>query len=325
MFISLALIVTVLAAARGWLYDGSTPIDCIEGWGPWRCGYDQREYRTNVIYRYPSAGGVPCTRGEGAVDPNSTVVCTPTVNDKARILEESLLKMDTGRGARAGGLRGQEPTYRDILILLDMSGSISNEAFDQIKEDLVGFVGLICPRNELGSGRVNQLALVPFSDVLLEPHFDFDDNFDLYSVQEAIQSLEKRGDLTHTKAALQYLREEMFGRNGEERHGLRPDTESKKELILITDGQPTASSGSKDEVEYEARRLKAMGVEVFAFGIDEKHSIDFGHLREVASEYSYNHLFHEESFVEFTTVINTMSQQVEQHNVTCLPLDGANR
>ncbi|KAI8503801.1 hypothetical protein Bbelb_187720 [Branchiostoma belcheri] len=221
MFISLTLTITLLTAAQAWLYDGATPVDCIEDWGPWRCAGNEKQYRENIIFRHPTVNGAPCVN-EGRIEFNENS-CEPTLDDKTRSVEKFWLNHDNGltSGSRSGRESGLK---RDILILLDMSGSISTTAFNEVK------------------------------------------------------------------------------------------------VILITDGQPT--DASEVEVEQEAQRLKNMGVEVFAFGIDETHAINFDHLKKVVSPKDTSHVFHIEGVQEFTEIVEMIRAQAESpHNTgQCIDL-----
>ncbi|XP_019633300.1 PREDICTED: cartilage matrix protein-like [Branchiostoma belcheri] len=313
MFISLTLTITLLTAAQAWLYDGATPVDCIEDWGPWRCAGNKKQYRENIIFRHPTVNGAPCVNGRIEFNENS---CEPTLDDKTRSVEKFWLNHDNGftSGSRSGRESGLK---RDILILLDMSGSISTTAFNEVKVDISRFIGLICPAGDLGRGRTNQLALVAFSDRIVRV-FDFNDHYNLAVTQNAIRNFQRQGTNTHTKQALEYVRRNMFGSQGLAYRGLRRD--SNHEVILITDGQPT--DASEVEVEQEAQRLKNMGVEVFGFGIDETQAINFEHLNKVVSPKDTSHVFHIKGVQEFTAIVEIIRAQAESpHNTgQCIDL-----
>ncbi|XP_078676406.1 matrilin-1-like [Branchiostoma floridae x Branchiostoma belcheri] len=313
MFISLTLTITILTAAQAWLYDGATPVDCIEDWGPWRCSAIKKQYRENIIFRHPTVNGAPCVN-EGRIEFNENS-CEPTLDDKTRSVEKFLLNHDNGftSGSRSGREIGLN---RDILILLDMSGSISTTAFNEVKVDISRFVGLICPAGELGRGLHNQLALVAFSDRIVRV-FDFNDHYNLAIVQNAIQNFQREGTMTHTREALEYVRTNMFGSRGLAYRGLRRD--SNHEVILITDGQP--NDASEEAVEQEAQRLKSMGVEVFAFGIDETHAINFEHLKKVVTPKDTSHVFHIKGVQEFTEMVEMIRAQAESPHNTGMCID----
>lgn len=102
---------------------------------------------------------------------------------------------------------------RDLLIIVDSSGSIGSSSFKGAKEDLASMLDLLCPNPDPffrdSSAFYNQAALIEFSDDVLEI-FDFDDKADTSEVKSGIESMKYLMSNTCTAKAFRYARDTMF-------------------------------------------------------------------------------------------------------------------
>lgn len=97
---------------------------------------------------------------------------------------------------------------RDLLIIMDSSGSITSSNFTIAKTQLARLVGLLCPSPDPFKG-YQRAALIDFSDVVSEI-FDFDDRRNTQDVQAGILGMPYMGQMTCTASAFNYARENMF-------------------------------------------------------------------------------------------------------------------
>ncbi|KAI8503800.1 hypothetical protein Bbelb_187710 [Branchiostoma belcheri] len=236
MCLTLAVSLLYLTATQAWLYDGTTPIDCLETWSDWECGPNFKEFRRAIIHRPPSVDGAPCS---STTYETRDISCVPTIGEIRQAMERYFLTNNAGSNTRAG----EEAKPRS-----PRSGLVTNHL--QAAVQYLGYTG--------GANLGNEVR------------------------------------------AMEVARIQMFSTNPGKWYGLRPD--SRKELLLITDGQPTGAS----EVESEAQQLKNMGVEVFAFGINENGDIDYDHLERVASSPGFMHDFRITDANELTEILGQM-------------------
>lgn len=90
---------------------------------------------------------------------------------------------------------------RDLLIVLDSSGSISSAAFNRTKQNLVELLAMLCPDPEPFGQLYNHAALIDFSDSVVEI-FDFDRYHSTAALKRAILAVPKLSSQTCTTKAL---------------------------------------------------------------------------------------------------------------------------
>ncbi|XP_066295195.1 matrilin-2-like [Branchiostoma lanceolatum] len=290
--VALALLST---GAFGWLSD-TTSVDCLQSrWSEWmKVGYNTR-LRTRVILRHPSNGGTACGPNEETEQLPAGETITP--QETAQAFDSFFLRRQTT-------LTRNPAAERDLLVILDESGSIGVAVFEEAKEALAKLLGYICPRigPDVYGNPYHQVAFMTFSSSY-EEHFDFDDYGSYAGVRDAILQETYSSGTTATHDALDYARTTMFA-NGDfsvSAKGLRP--ESMKEVLLITDGQPNSASATVAAAE----ELQSIGVDVFALGIG--NNIAQNHMEQLVSHPAYKHIFHLGSFDDFHTIVDTVEQQ----------------
>jgi hypothetical protein len=103
---------------------------------------------------------------------------------------------------------------RDIVLILDSSGSVSKTNFGQAKEDAKTLFGLLCPKGKSfdvvdnAPYQHHQLAMITFSTTVVE-NFFFNSYEKTYNVLNAITEAKYLGGYTNTAGAFRKAKE-MF-------------------------------------------------------------------------------------------------------------------
>jgi hypothetical protein len=106
--------------------------------------------------------------------------------------------------------RSQAPMVRDLVLILDSSGSIGTTSFDLAKEPLSKLIGLLCPAKPFDRipgypYQYNQASMVTYSTDVFK-NFDFNEYNTTGSIQNAIKSAVYVGRLTYTDKAFDQAR-----------------------------------------------------------------------------------------------------------------------
>lgn len=128
----------------------------------------------------------------------------PTINQTAEAIVNNFIIQNTARYRRAVTV-GQ---LRDLLVIVDSSGSIGRTFFNDAKSQLARLLGLLCPKPNPFKG-YQKAALIEYSTTVLEI-FDFDDNSNTNEVQQGVESMTYMNGLTATATAFNYAKETMF-------------------------------------------------------------------------------------------------------------------
>lgn len=129
----------------------------------------------------------------------------PTVKETAKEFTDQFVIQTTGsNGNKVGQLR-------DLLIIVDSSGSISTEHFNIMKTQLARLLGLLCPKSDPFNG-FQQAALLQFSNTVREI-FDFNDKSNTRQVQDGVTSMTHIGGPTCSATAFDYANNNMFTAN----------------------------------------------------------------------------------------------------------------
>lgn len=96
--------------------------------------------------------------------------------------------------------------FRDLLIIIDSSGSVGANNFNIAKQQLAELLGLMCPRpdpfNVNNNKGYNRAALIQFSSYV-NKEFDFAAMKNLADLQASIKAIRYRGGSTCTGNALE--------------------------------------------------------------------------------------------------------------------------
>ncbi|XP_014854107.1 PREDICTED: collagen alpha-1(XII) chain-like [Poecilia mexicana] len=187
-----------------------------------------------------------------------------------------------------------EMTKADIVMLVDGSGSISQDDFGRMKS----FLSEMVQNFPISPNKV-QIGLTQFSSSpKAEWHLNSHNN--KQSLLQAIDQIRQVGGGTGTGKALDYIRNHSFKPGV----GMRPD--SKKIVVLITDGE------AQDKVGIPAKNLKDTGVEVFVIGVGDAFSKSrtLDELRTIASEDIKSHLYHVSTFQSLHDAASNISTSI---------------
>lgn len=168
---------------------------------------------------------------------------------------------------------GYRPNYddctdqaADIIFLLDSSSSIWVEDYKR----LLAFVENLVDSFDIGIGdNLVRVGVITFSD---RAHLDIplDRYSDFEKLKNAIKKIPYRTGITNTAAALNMLRREISP---------KVDVRDGPVVaIVITDGLSRDTSATRDE----AKRLHALGVNVYAVGVGDRYEMD--ELKAISSD-----------------------------------------
>ncbi len=146
----------------------------------------------------------------------------------------------------SGGAKKAIP--KDVVVVLDHSGSMSGEKIDQAKEALAFIVKNLNARDRFSVVAYND-AVEPFFDRLVKAS-----NGNVASALDQIDRLEPSGGTNIRDALCTALK--MFD------DGKRPGY-----VIFLTDGIPTVGVRDEKTILKDARKAGAENVRVFAFGV----------------------------------------------------------
>ena len=106
------------------------------------------------------------------------------------------MKPQATRVSKSGKTVGQ---FRDLLVIVDSSGSISQSGFDVAKTELANLLGLLCPNPDPFKG-YQRAALIEYSSAVVK-QFHFKDKKNTFQVQQAIKAMPYFGQSTCTATA----------------------------------------------------------------------------------------------------------------------------
>ncbi|XP_013404799.1 uncharacterized protein LOC106169743 [Lingula anatina] len=193
---------------------------------------------------------------------------------------------------------------RDIVFVLDTSGSISNAAFEQAKEGVALLTSSFCPTTMgRGLGGEKQIALVLFGSQVetaipfTESHAGVD------QLNRKIIALRHRHEAaTATAEALRHTRTRVLGQGVSRLNN--PDTAT--HVFVITDGRCNIGCSQLAE---EADKLRAMeGVQVFAMGIDNARACELEIITGRGSDLAYG-LSDFSQFEQFAKAVRERASQ----------------
>ncbi|KAK6176674.1 hypothetical protein SNE40_014927 [Patella caerulea] len=155
---------------------------------------------------------------------------------------------------------------RDVVLLLDSSGSVKSRNFYKAKLFVKNFVDNL----QIAADKV-QVSLILFS-TKPKKIFWLNDFSDKAKIKSAVMKIPYRGGSTATAQALRFADEKVLSND----HGNReaaPDL-----IIVITDGQ----SNKPDETISSAKVLHDRGVDIVSIGVGAK--VDATELHSIASD-----------------------------------------
>ncbi|WAR09619.1 VWA1-like protein [Mya arenaria] len=269
-----------------------SPGDCVVGaWGQWSkvAGFGSQD-RQRVVVQQPSPGGKPCP----SLSENRHTNQSCGLNCQATNLVSNFMA-PTGIGSTGYG------QLRDLLIILDSSGSIEQNNFENAKTQLSRLVGMFCPTPDPFAGDHQKAAMLSFSTRVHEI-FDFDDLHTTNEVQAKILTVVYRSGETHTELAFEYARTHMFNRT----KGMRFRADVKQEVLFITDGV----SNVPNETLKEALELQKYAT-VYGLAIGVRSQDGQKEMTDSTSSPPSRHLFSIPGFDDLETFVNEIQRQLQ--------------
>ncbi len=151
----------------------------------------------------------------------------------------------------------------DIYFLMDDSGSIQNQDFNEMKKFIIEFLHIF----RIGPQHI-RMGLVKYAD-LPTLEFDLTAYSDADKLEKAVEGIIHKGGGTETGKALSSMTphfEKALATRGQK---------VPEYLIVITDGEST------DEVKAPAEKLRAQGVIIYAIGVKKSNETQ---LKEIAGD-----------------------------------------
>uniref|UniRef100_A0A674DDB2 Collagen alpha-1(XII) chain n=1 Tax=Salmo trutta TaxID=8032 RepID=A0A674DDB2_SALTR len=177
----------------------------------------------------------------------------------------------------------------DLVFLVDGSWSVGRENFKHIRS----FISALAGAFDIGEDKT-RVAVVQYStDTRTE--FPLNRHSKRGELLKAINTLPYKGGNTMTGDAMDYLLKNIFTEAAGARKGFP------KIAMIITDGK------SQDPVEEYAKRLRNIGVEIFALGIK---GADEDELKEMASTPHNTHVYNVPNFDVIKAVQKKLITQV---------------
>ncbi|XP_060561039.1 uncharacterized protein LOC132720832 [Ruditapes philippinarum] len=141
---------------------------------------------------------------------NRYIDITPTVIETAKNVEQYFIRPKYNPNINPGERRllvrrqTNQGNVRDLLLIMDSSGSIGWSNFRKANKEISTLIGLLCPENPFekvnGQYQYNQAAMLTFSTTVHQ-HFDFDDHATTEDIQGAISKAMYYGGGTNTAEA----------------------------------------------------------------------------------------------------------------------------
>ncbi|KAL0967290.1 hypothetical protein UPYG_G00250360 [Umbra pygmaea] len=182
----------------------------------------------------------------------------------------------------------------DLVFLVDGSWSVGRENFKYIRSFISAMVGAF----ELGEDKTRVGVVQYSSDTRTE--FNLNQHMKRGDLLRAISTLPYKGGNTMTGEAMDYLMKNAFTEANGARKGFP------KVAVIITDGK------SQDDVEVISKKLRNMGVEIFALGIK---GADEEELKHMASTPHSTHVY---NVLNFNLIKDVQKELITQ---VCLGVD----
>jgi Mg-chelatase subunit ChlD len=187
--------------------------------------------------------------------------------------------------------------HADIFFLLDSSGSIDYQEFQQMKD----FTKQLVDNLNVDNGQSN-IGMITFSDDA-ELHFNLDDYNTRTDIKNAIDQVQHKAQSSNTARALELARTRGFLRERGD------DPTNRNIVVLFTDG----NSNDFDSTVREARELRVSGVTVLVVVLSDW--VNMYEIREIASDPDTDSIFQVASFNDFDRITNSLKTLLcDQYN-----------
>ncbi|XP_053383500.1 integrin alpha-X-like [Mercenaria mercenaria] len=304
----LHVVLLTIACSDGFLFDVKT--DClVTSWSSWAemPGLDVH-IRERGILRHDNKGGAPCPPDdelrEIKPDPH------PSPLDSQIHIQATARSMSTNfiRREPKPGNPTQPGHVRDLLIVLDSSGSISKSDFERTKHNLAELMGMLCPDPDPFAQLYNHAALLDFSNSVMEV-FDFNRYHGIAALKRALLSVPQIAGRTCTTKALDAASQMLATWKG-----MRSDSLVDKEVLILTDGH----SNCGGDVLASALKLRGKA-KVFSLLIGSFSQSGLNEILNYVTTPAPNHLFAIKTHQGLDQLMSLLRSQSSL--VPCMPFD----
>ena len=215
-----------------------------------------------------------------------------------------------------GDLFVRPPTEpRDLLLIIDGSGSIGSRPFAKVLEDLSELIGMFCPLNDPLDPIENPNDHIKLSVILFSTTSDIEFNFNKHqnvtNAQQAIRQIAFPSGGTCTDKALTMGTTLFTIANG-----MRPETRVKKEVLLLTDGIYGCASESKVVAASDALKQVA---DIYGIMIGISREVGRQKLSKLVSMPLKDHLFAVTDIGQFSQLIIYLKNLIDDGKLQCAP------
>ncbi|XP_045158271.2 matrilin-3-like [Mercenaria mercenaria] len=230
-------------------------VDCkVSGWTKWseNFGFGQQS-RTRTITQPSRGSGKRCPELE---EVRYTGI-VPSVKATAKNVENYFVRAD--RKYRKDN-KNKKGLTRDLVIIMDSSGSIRKGPFQDAKIQTSKLIGLLCPSDkpfDKVAGQpyqYNQAAMLTYSHIIQET-FDFKRYSKTSNIQNAISKATFFGRGTNTAEAFRRAKGLFTSAKG-----ARDPTRAKREVLILTDGKSDNAAKTFAAVESLKRVADVYGL-----------------------------------------------------------------
>jgi len=198
---------------------------------------------------------------------------------------------------------------RDLVFVLDSSGSIPSDQFEKAKNAINILVESFCPSkfgSEVTDEGQKQVSVVLF-DTTVTTEIDFSESSKgIGYLQDKILSIRHRKGSTATGDAMAYVKNKVLGKGSSRLNDPKVSTD----VILITDGQCNRNCRVLGS-EANAIRKMGHGVNVFAMGVANARACELEIVTGKGSNMAYG-LGDFRNFDRFATAVKEISEESDK-------------
>ena len=209
------------------------------------------------------------------------------------------------------------PGDRDIVIIVDSSGSVNNSEFTSALNDLSELIPLLCGYQPgiITQCQAYRLAMITYGN---SPRltFDLDDNLSRHTNQINVQNDIKTkpyytNGATATGDALKFAWDRVL----QESHGMRPN--SKKTILLLTDGHYNRGTHNPINVAEDLFQAFNDQLSIVALGIG--NNIDYQELIDITKHYNPANplVFFTETFYSLHDIVEEIKRELKKGKAVC--------
>ncbi|XP_053395022.1 uncharacterized protein LOC128555736 [Mercenaria mercenaria] len=287
-------------------------VDCqVSQWSAWgeNFGFGQQSRIRNITQR-PEGAGAKCPEIEDARYTGKV----PSVNATAKTVQSKFIRPTGNYSVRRQAGTG---SVRDLLLIMDSSGSIGLKGFKKANTEISRLIGLLCPLNGPFDKRPtslyqhNQAAMLTFSTNVYQ-NFEFDDHSTTYDIQQAIADANYYGRRTDTASAFRQA-VSLYQTN----KGARDKSLVKREVLILTDGHSNNPAQTLAAVKELHKVADVYGLMTGTFtkeGMDE--------ITSYVSSPVNKHLFYVKDLQELTSLVDFVEDAKKEAGQNwCAPFD----